>query len=127
MPEGVVKGSWTPSPKAKVEGGKEAPCYVLIGLWTASFPSTLSSLIAIRFPLSYADTSDCLVPIPYLPITPIFDRPLRYLVALCLSPYQSSGCYHVRYIGPQSGGTVGLGLCPLRSLTLTRSGSSCSI
>ena len=25
MPEGVVKGSWTPSPKAKVEGGREAP------------------------------------------------------------------------------------------------------
>ena len=25
MPEGVVKGSWTPCPKAKVEGGREAP------------------------------------------------------------------------------------------------------
>ena len=25
MPEGMVKGSWTPSPKAKVEGGRKAP------------------------------------------------------------------------------------------------------
>ena len=25
MPEGVVKGSWTPCPKARVEGGREAP------------------------------------------------------------------------------------------------------
>ena len=25
MPEGVVKGSWTPCPKARVEGGRYAP------------------------------------------------------------------------------------------------------
>ena len=25
MPGGVVKGSWTPCPKANVEGGREAP------------------------------------------------------------------------------------------------------
>ena len=25
MPEGVVKGSWAPSPKAEVEGVREAP------------------------------------------------------------------------------------------------------
>ena len=25
MPEGVVEGSWTPSPEVRVEGGREAP------------------------------------------------------------------------------------------------------
>ena len=25
MPEGVVEGSWTPCPEARVEGGREAP------------------------------------------------------------------------------------------------------
>ena len=78
-------------------------------------------------PLSYADTSDCLVPISY-PLSPhIFDRPLNYLVADVLSRYQCRGAYLVRYIDPQSGGTVGLGLCPLCSLTFTRSESSRSI
>ena len=46
-------------------------------------------------------------------ITPISDWPLYYLVALCLSPYQCLSSYHVQYIGSQSSGTVGLGLCPL--------------
>ena len=102
-------------------------CYVFVGLWTASFPSTLSSLIAIQFPLIIRRYIGLPRSHPLSSYHPIFDRPLRYLVALYLSPYQSSDCYHVRYISPQSGGTVGLGLCPLRSLTLTRSGSSCSI
>ena len=62
------------------------------------------------------------------PLSPhIYDRPLRYLVALRLSFYRWLLSYHVRYIDPQSGGTVGLGLCPLRSLTLTCSESSRSI
>ena len=62
------------------------------------------------------------------PLSPhIFNRPLHYLVAGSLSLYQCRGVYLVRYIDPQSGGTVGLGLCPLCSLTLTRSESSCSI
>ena len=52
-------------------------------------------------------------------ITPIVDRPLSYLVADPLSPYPC-GCPYlpVRYIDSQSGGTVGLGLCPLRLVTL---------
>ena len=41
-------------------------------------------------------------PISY-PLSPhIFDRPWRYLVALRLSPYQSSGFYLVQYIDPLS-------------------------
>ena len=71
------------------------------------------------FPLSYADTSDCLFPISY-PLSPrIFDRPWYYLVARCLSLYQWLFSYlPVRYNDSQSGGTVGLGLCPLRLVTL---------
>ena len=66
-------------------------------------------------------------PSPY-PLSPhIFDRPLPYPVADVLSRYQCCGAYLVRYIDPQSGGTVGLGLCPLCSLTFTRSESSRSI
>ena len=52
-------------------------------------------------------------------ITTIVDRPLSYPVAPCLSLYRWLFPYlPVRYIDSQSGGTVGLGLCPLRLVTL---------
>ena len=56
---------------------------------------------------------------PY-PLSPhIFDRPLSYPVARCLSLYPWLSPYlPVRYIDSQSGGTVGFGLCPLRLVTL---------
>ena len=58
-------------------------------------------------------------PFTYLPITPISDPLLSYPVALCLSAYQWLFPYlPVRYIDSQSGGTVGLGLCPPRRVTL---------
>ena len=94
-------------------------CYVFVGLWTVSSLSVLSPPISIHFPYHTQIASDCLVPFTYLPITPISDPPLSYPVALCLSPYQWLFPYlPVRYIDSQSGGTAGLGLCPLRLVTL---------
>ena len=94
-------------------------CYVFVGLWTVSSLSVLSLPISIHFPYHTQITSDCLVPFTYLPITPISDPPLSYPVALCLSAYQWLFSYlPVRYNDSQSGGTVGLGLCPLRLVTL---------
>ena len=92
-----------------------------------SLLSVLSSTISIPLPYHSQITSDCLVHISYPLSPPIVDPPLHYLVALCLSPCQCLSSYHVRYIGPQSGGTVGLGLRPLCSLALTRSESTSSI
>ena len=43
MPEGVVKGSWTPCPKAKVEGGREAPQCPKAKVRPAELRSTLVS------------------------------------------------------------------------------------
>ena len=84
------------------------------------FTSLLSYLPLSRStsPLSYADTSDCLLSYPYLPITPSPIVPDTYLVAPRLSLYQWLYAYLVRYIDSQSGGTVGLGLCPLHLVTL---------
>ena len=76
------------------------------------FPSVLSSPILIPFVLSYTDyiglpRSSFLSLIP-----PISDRPLYYLVALCLSLYQYPPSYHVQYISPQSSVTVDLDYVP---------------
>ena len=96
-------------------------------LQTASLLIFLSSTIAIHFSYHMQIISDCLIPFSLSLIPTIVDRPLHYQVARLLSFYQWLLSYHVRYIDPQSGGTVGLGLCPLRSLTLTRSEPSRSI
>ena len=71
-------------------------------------PFLLSPADYIGLPRSY----------PLSLITPIINHPLYYLVAVCLLPYQCHVCYLVWYVDPQSSGTVGLGLCPLCSLTL---------
>ena len=69
-------------------------------------------------PLSYADY----IGLPHyllLSLIPsIVNHPWCYLVALLLSLYQCPLPYPVRYIGSQSSGTVGLGLCPHRLVTL---------
>ena len=121
------QSQWSCDPNANRIVTVHAICYVFVSLWTTSFHSVLSPIISIPFPLSLADYIG--LPRPYLLslITPIVDPPLHYLVALCLSPYPHLPSYHVWYIGPQSGGTVGLGLCPLCSLILTRSRSTSSI
>ena len=83
-----------------------------------SFLSVLSSCISISFPLSLADYIE--LPLPFLLsfIPSIVDHPWYYLVADSLLLYQCHGSYLVQYITSQSGGTVGLGLCPLRLFTL---------
>ena len=106
-------------------GGKGI-CYVFIRHQTyLSFLSYLPYHDPI--PLSYADY----IGLPRLCflslITPIVDHLLYYLVAVCLSPYWHLACYLVRYLNPQSSGTVSLGLCPLCLLTLTHSESFSSI
>ena len=53
--------------------------------------------------------------IPYPPH--IFDRPWDYLSGALLILLSVAVPYLVRYIDSQSGGTVGLGLCPLRLIT----------
>ena len=87
---------------------------------TVTFSSGLRTIFPYRdpIPLSYADYIGLPRSLSLIPYPHIFDRPLSYPVALRLSSYRSSGCYHVRYIDPQSGGTVSLGLCPLRLVTL---------
>ena len=87
------------------------------------FLSVLSPLIMIHSPLSYADYIG--LPRSFLlsTIPPISDRPMSYPVVLCLSPYQWLFPYlPVWYIASQSGGTVGLGLCPLCLFTLLARG-----
>ena len=87
-------------------------CYVFIGHRTNL---SFSPVFPYRdpYPLSYTDYIGLPRSFFLSTITPIFDRPLCYLVALCLSLYQWLFSYHVRCIGSQSGGTVGFGLCPL--------------
>ena len=102
-------------------------CYVFVGLWTASFLIFLSSTIAIHLSYHTQIISDCLVSFSLSLIPTIVNRPSHYQVAFLLSLYRWLLSYHVRYIDPQSGGTVGLGLCSLRSFTLTCSESSRSI
>ena len=82
-------------------------CYIFIKYQTQTYlsfclifpyhdPSSLSPADYIGLPCSFLLSL----------ITPIFDHPLYYLVAVCLSFYQYSGVYLVRYIDPQSGGTA---------------------
>ena len=88
------------------------PCFLSVLSFPISIPLALSPADYIRLPLSSLLSL----------ITPIVDRPLHYLVADSLSLYRCSGFYLVRYLTSQSSGTVGLGLCPLRLLTLLARG-----
>ena len=71
------------------------------------FPFCLIFYISIPFPLSFADYIRLLRSYLLSLITLIFNWPLSYLVAVCLSSYQRCVCYLVQYIDPQSGGTEG--------------------
>ena len=95
-------------------------CYVFIGLWTASLLIFLIFLyLDPPSPYHMQIHRTAFFPFSLSHITPIVDRPLSYPVVACLSLYQWLFPYRsVRYIDSQSGGTVGLGLCPLRLVTL---------
>ena len=101
-----------------IQCNQHLACYVFITGHRTYFPFWLIFLSQSSSLRPTQIISDCFLPFFLSLITPISDQPLYYLVVLCLSPYQCLPSYHVRYIGSQSGGTVGFGLCPLHLVTL---------